>query len=145
MFNIFNYAQDHNINVIENLKWWMLNNLPSKLFHFITGSNGLNEKRAEGICRLMFNHAGITAMGRVERLIGFGDDGEDFYYIIRGQDGKIIWHSMVGAFVTLKGKINNWNYYNIDSVLELNGCPKEKKFLVLKEEPLLRPEDLHLE
>jgi hypothetical protein len=121
--NIFNWAQDNNITWIENIDWWLICNI-NWLYRIINPHNQLNSKRAEKICRKMFNHMGFHwGDQRICRLIGFGDDEEDFYYITKDSSGKIIWHSMVGGFCTLKGRIPNHDYKNLEY-----GCPPEKEF-----------------
>lgn len=94
----------------------------------------------ESFCRCHFNEPVITCMGQVGRLIGFGSDECDYYYIIKEQDGTITWHSAVGHCMTLnalrdQGVVysntgERWdNYVRLNSMLELNGCPKEDIFI----------------
>ena len=135
--NIFNWAQDHNIIFIENIDWWLLCNAKS-LYRFLHPSNGLTDKRAENICKLMFNKICIDEMGKLARLIGFGNDDEDYYYITKNTRGEIVWESMVGGIIPLKGRISNRDYYNIERGFEgwegyLGQCPKEKEFLSIYE------------
>lgn len=131
--NIFNWAQDNNIVWIENIDWWIMKK-SLRLYRLLHPSNGLNKNRAEKICRLMFNTICINSMEQLVRLIGFGDDEEDFYYITKDQHGKIVWESMVGYLIPLKGKISNEDYYRIEKgfsgwVDGIGQCPPEKEFL----------------
>lgn len=128
--NIFNWAQDNNIIWLENIDWWLRNHIARPAYIFLRCSNGLSQKRAENICRKMFNHVGISPMNRLSRLIGFGDDGEDFYYIIKELNGNIVFSSMVADFCSIKGKISNWSYNNINKSISINGCPEEKDFWI---------------
>ncbi len=68
------------------------------------------------------------------RLIGFADDGEDYYYVTKDIRGKVVWESMVGAIIPLKGRISNWNYHNIERQFDgwkgyVSQCPKERDFI----------------
>lgn len=131
--NIFNWAQDHNITWIDNIAWWLMNNA-SWVYQIIRPNNGLTKKRAEKICRIMFNQICINAIENLVRVIGCGDDGEDFYYITKDQQGKIVWETMVGYMIPLKGKISNADYYRVEKgfsgwVEGLGNCPPEKEFL----------------
>lgn len=144
--NIFNWAQDNNITWIENIRFWILDKFGSKVYQKIAGGNSLTPKRAEMICRKMFNHIGFHwGMCEICRLIGFGDDGEDWYYITKDSRGKVVWNSMIGGFCTLKGRIPNWDYRNLESSHSLNGCPPEKEFLSIYEPTKFSFENFPLE
>jgi hypothetical protein len=79
------------------------------------------------------------------RVIGYGEDGEDCYLIVRHPHRGIEWCTFVGGYVYLNclreqgvvvprkplapGEI--WSdYTRLDNLLELNGAPKEAEFLV---------------
>jgi len=131
--NIFNWAQDHNVIWIENIDWWLLHN-HKRLYSILHPSNGLNKERAENICRLIFNKICIDEMGKLVRLIGFGDDEEDFYYITKNSKGEVVWHSMVGGLIPLKGRISNWDYWKLERGFSgwegrEGECPPEKRFI----------------
>jgi len=59
-------------------------------------------------CRQHANEIGLLNDTDVVRLIGFADDGEDYYWIVAypshicGKE-KIVYSSMVGPWVSLKG------------------------------------------
>ncbi len=77
------------------------------------------------------NHIGIAMDSELVRLIGIGDDDEDFYYICLHEGGKISWYTCVGPFESLKGKIERYDI--LDSCFELNNCKKTKEFLIENE------------
>ena len=55
----------------------------------------------------------------VVRLVAVGDDGEDYYWVT--YDGRgTHWHSCVGGFVVLKGKIDECDYNGFIRMAELN-------------------------
>lgn len=77
----------------------------------------------------------------IGRCIGYAEDDEDCYLIVRDRFGVAVRHTFVGGFTyldCLKGKHiiiskesgEEWDdYYRIDKLLELNGCPKENTFI----------------
>lgn len=75
----------------------------------------------------------------VTRLIGYGEDESDCYYIFKGMNGNIRWSSCVGGFIALDRLIGQghvetedgdiWDdFVRLDNVLKLNGSPREKEF-----------------
>jgi len=61
----------------------------------------------------------ITDSWKIERLIGIGDDGEDWYYLT--YDGrKLNWSSCVGRVMPLKGKIDDKDYNEFIRIAKLN-------------------------
>lgn len=97
----------------------------------------------EKMCRDHFNEP-VLALLETGRLIGFAEDDHDYYLIIRYPkypDGRISYHSAVGGYVFLgclrgqdairsKHTDETWDdYYRIDSVLTLNGCPPAEEFI----------------
>jgi hypothetical protein len=75
------------------------------------------------------NHIGIICDHGLGRLVGVGEDEDDLYYIVDETPGRRIWYSAVGAFESLKGKIDR--YTVLDSIFKLNGCPLVDKFMVV--------------
>jgi hypothetical protein len=83
------------------------------------------------------------------RCIGYGEDDEDCYLIVRDpHQEKLRWCTFVGGYTylnILKGQDQckssttgeEWNdYTRLDSLLELNGAPKEKEFICKVEEKI---------
>lgn len=138
--NVFNWAQDNNVIWIENIDYWMLKNLNEKIYRFIRGSNGLTEKRALNICKKTFNHIGLNSIDTLARLIGFGEDDWDYYYITKDQNGKVIWESMVGDFNSLRGKVSKRSYDNLEKAFQRNKNYPEKEFIHLKEKNIFDDE-----
>lgn len=102
----------------------------------------------EEYCREHFNEPILVHL-EVARVIGYSEDEDDMYIILkyprslRYPEGKIIHHTAVGGYhelTKLKGqnyvKANNgedWDdFFRLDSLLELNGAPEEKEFIVQK-------------
>lgn len=57
---------------------------------------------------------------KVKRLIAIGRDDRDYYYVL--YDGRsVVWHSCVGAFIPLKGKIEDDEYKNFQFIARLNS------------------------
>ena len=56
---------------------------------------------------------------KVVRFVAIAEDDMDYYYVC--YDGrKIHWHSCVGRFVVLKGKIDERDYNDFIRIAELN-------------------------
>jgi hypothetical protein len=55
----------------------------------------------------------------VVRLIAVGDDGEDYYWVTYN-GRKTHWHSCVGGFIILKGKIDERDYNCLIRMAKLN-------------------------
>lgn len=99
------------------------------------------------MCLDHFNEP-VLMMFELARLIGFGDDGDDYYLIVKypkHPSGKIVWHTAVGGYIfldklkdqrltvpshpTFYGEI--WSDLSrLDNMLTLNGVPREEKFIV---------------
>jgi len=61
----------------------------------------------------------ITDSWKIERLVGIGDDKEDWYYLT--YDGrKLKWNTCVGRIVPLKGKIDDKDYNEFIRMAKLN-------------------------
>ena len=95
------------------------------------------------MCKRHFNEP-FLANERVARLIGYGETGVDCYIIAQhlaaafDARGKIIWHTCVGGYIFLnrlkrQGYVKSttgedWDDFSrLDSVLMLNGAPKQKE------------------
>jgi hypothetical protein len=96
-----------------------------------------------------FNEPVLTHNG-VARLIGYGEDDHDCYLLLRYSIGYpyntdvngYVWHTAVGGYYWLnrlkdqnlvisRENHEHWDdLYRLDNMLELNGAPKEKEFLV---------------
>lgn len=61
----------------------------------------------------------ITASWEIERLLGIGDDGEDWYYLTYN-GRKLKWNTCVGRIVTLKGKLDDKDYDEFVRIAKLN-------------------------
>lgn len=94
--------------------------------------------------RARFNQPVLTDFS-IGRIVGYAEDSCDCYIIIQYTRPtpyrERVYHTMVGGYYwldRLKGQnlvISNsgeeWDdYYRIDNMLELNGAPKEKEFLI---------------
>jgi len=61
----------------------------------------------------------ITDGWKIERLVGIGDDKEDWYYLT--YDGrKLTWNTCVGRIMPLKGKIDDKDYNEFIRSAKLN-------------------------
>ncbi len=91
--------------------------------------------------RAHFNEPVIAWGEQVCRVIGYGEDESDCYLIVQRIGGEIVWNTAVGGYYwldTLKKQrivhANNgeiWSdFIRLDSILELNGAPKQKEFRV---------------
>lgn len=94
----------------------------------------------ERMCRAHFNEP-MLSFGELARCVGYGEDDQDSYILVKRKDGNIIWHTGVGGFTWLtmlkgqavvyayNGKI--WNdFTRLDSELSLNGCEPEEEFIL---------------
>jgi hypothetical protein len=80
-------------------------------------------------CKRMFNHVGVYGGYQLCRLIGYAEDVDDAYYILRKEDGKIEYASMVGGFFSIK-RMGKKGYKYTDVNISHN-CPKAEKFEIL--------------
>jgi hypothetical protein len=76
------------------------------------------------------------------RCVGYAEDDDDCYLMIRDPRRGLIWHTFVGGYVyldSLKGQNRcsssstgeEWDdFTRLDSLLELNGAPKEAEFIL---------------
>ncbi len=77
------------------------------------------------------------------RIIGYAETDEDCYLITNSRSRGITWNTFVGGYTylnCLKVTVPNnpafegeiWtDYSRLDSLLELNGVPKQDKFMVV--------------
>lgn len=95
-------------------------------------------------CNKHFNEP-VLVMFDVVRLIGYGKDKHDCYYIIKYPGGKVVWSSAVGPCMSLRSlkkqsvfKASNgetWSSYTrLNSWLNLNGCEEEKEIIIKYED-----------
>lgn len=61
----------------------------------------------------------ITASWEIERLVGIGDDGEDWYYLTYN-GRKLKWNTCVGRIIQLKGKLDDKDYNELIRTAKLN-------------------------
>lgn len=93
----------------------------------------------EQMCRDHFNEPMLSSF-EVVRCIGYGEDEHDCYVIMLHRGGKRTWHTCVGGYIfldALRGQdhiITGVNEYDdlgrLDSMLSLNGAPKQDEFLL---------------
>ena len=63
----------------------------------------------------------IVGFDSIERLIGIGDDGDDYYYITwKGRSNKVNWSSCVGRVMPMKGHLLDRDYNQLVSIAKLN-------------------------
>jgi hypothetical protein len=63
----------------------------------------------------------------VVRFIGIAEDDMDYYYVT--YDGrKLNWHSAVGSYIVLKGKIDEKGYNELIRMAKLNHFDQEDFF-----------------
>ena len=90
----------------------------------------LNRDKARNRCRKEFNELGIYGGQQIARLIGYGEDSYDSYYLLRypspewGEDCKEVYCSMVGGWCSIK-KMGKRDYH----YTEINcGIPKADEY-----------------
>ena len=91
----------------------------------------LNRDKERARCKKEFNEIGIFGGTDITRLIGFGEDPWDCYYLLRyppkewGEPCKDVYSSMVGGWYSIK-KMGKRGY----KYTELNcGIPKADKYI----------------
>lgn len=80
----------------------------------------------------LFNQPVIDRLS-VVRLIGYGETGFDNYWILKSSNlNEVYWLSCVTEPLSLHllKEQNISNYKMLDNLLEYNGCPKEKTFIL---------------
>ena len=88
-----------------------------------------------------FNEIALNA-DQVCRIIGYMEDENDYYLIVRYMRGRIGYVSFCSSPISLYPLIGKnerksfisqevWDdYYRVSSILKLNGCPEEEEFIV---------------
>lgn len=77
--------------------------------------------------RFHFNQPILVGF-RLGRLIGYGEDLSDCYMIVLHSGGLIEYQTMVGGYVYLDDHLPEWELEGLDTILELNGAPKQASF-----------------
>jgi hypothetical protein len=73
------------------------------------------------------------------RLIGYAEDDEDCYLVVRDPRRGLVWATLVGGCTyldCLRGRnvCGEWDdFTRLDSLLAMNGAPREAEFMVLSE------------
>jgi hypothetical protein len=88
----------------------------------------LTREKAIEECKKNFNHIGIYGGFQLCRLIGFGEDEDDFYYYTIDVDGKKVFNSMVGGFFSIKN-MGEEGYKYTDVNISYH-CPEAKEFTI---------------
>lgn len=76
----------------------------------------------------MFNDICILIDTSLVRLVGFGSDTMDFYYICKDIDGRIIRMTAVGSIFSLKNSYPR--YQQMEHKFNINRCPRETQFIL---------------
>ena len=76
------------------------------------------------------NHICMLYDFKLVRLIGFGEDDEDYYYVVKNRQGKIWWASCVGWCYSIKHYLPEERYSQTENIFNLNGGTPEEEFLV---------------
>ncbi len=86
------------------------------------------DKEMYAICEKMFNDIGIWGSSDLCRLIGYAEDSDDCYYIVKRANGKIVLHTMIGGFYSIKSMADGYEY--IENQFKRN-CPPEEEFKLI--------------
>ena len=80
----------------------------------------MEDNKAKILNQFEKNKGQFIIMGNdVVRLIAIGEDNEDYYYVV--YDGRTShWHSCVGSYIVLKGKIDDKDYNKLVHIAKLN-------------------------
>lgn len=79
----------------------------------------------------MFNSICICGDAhRIGRLIGFSEDDEDYYYVVRFTGGDVMRWSQVGWIIPLRKYLPKRAYEFLEHVNNLNGNPPADEFLI---------------
>ena len=78
--------------------------------------------------RMMHNDIGLYGDTEVCRLVGFGEDACDWYYVLQTLKGKRFYGSVVGPFESLRGVYSRYDI--LDNMFALNGCPHADEFVI---------------
>jgi hypothetical protein len=77
--------------------------------------------------RPFHNDVGVVGDGDLARLLGVHEGADDFYYIVVHLHGRVVRHTCVGAFESLRGKLDR--YDRLDKVFSLNGAGANSEFI----------------
>lgn len=112
--------EEYKPNIFERFYWW--------LDHFF-GWHRLNYKKAVRETKRVFNNIGIYAFSEICRCVGFAEDDEDYYWILKYGD-KTHYASMVMGFKSLKPLYGKRQYKYLDNMMdEYWGAPREKEYI----------------
>jgi len=71
-------------------------------------------------------------------LLGWTDQyDDDYYWVIYSKNRGIVRYSCCGGFVRLKGKLNGFDYYNIQHQWELNNPSLDSILNIVKEKGII--------
>lgn len=76
-------------------------------------------------CKSMFNKIGVFGGSYLARLIGYGEDDRDCYYICKDESGRTQYYTMVGNFEPMDITHMPYTY-----TMWHNLCPEEKEFII---------------
>lgn len=96
------------------------------------------------MCLDHFNEPVLLSF-ELARLIGYAEDADDCYLIVKYPRKGVVWHTAVGGYIFLdklkgqgavvlscpsyEGEV--WDdFYRLDNLLEITGVTKEKEFIV---------------
>ena len=68
----------------------------------------------------LFDHICIMVDCTNQRVIGYYEDENDSYYVVKSLKGKITHHSMVGTIISLKDQLNEKDYQYLDYRFKVN-------------------------
>ena len=80
------------------------------------------------IVRPLFNSICIICDMELVRVIGFGYDDMDYYYITKHKNGRIVWETFVGHCVSLKDIYPR--YDRMEELFHINHCPREENLVL---------------
>jgi len=90
-------------------------------------------------CKDHFNEIVFMGLCTPCRLVGFGEDKWDFYYLVKPlvpsvTDPKITWWSAVDWAVPVKERFDEREYASLEQRFKINNNIPEENFLDLKED-----------
>lgn len=78
------------------------------------------------------NHICIFNCMDIGRLVGFAEDGDDFYYVVRMIRGRSIqWISGACSYVSLKEEMTPEHYSLFENVFSLNGITPVEQMITI--------------
>jgi hypothetical protein len=78
----------------------------------------------------MFNELALFVFD-VGRVVGFHEDLNDYYWVVRHSDGSTVYHSAVGGGISLRG-IDPDDYERLNGWMSMNGAPEANEFSITK-------------